>query len=112
MENGLVPHVYGMREPAPHLPCADFSVLAETLFLVPGLAFSRGGHRLGRGKGFYDRFLRKLAAGNREGGAHWPLILGTAFSCQILDAVPVNENDFSMAGLATEDGVIFCGPDS
>jgi 5-formyltetrahydrofolate cyclo-ligase len=107
MENGLVQHAYGMREPDPRLPLAEFSVLAETLFLVPGLAFSRGGHRLGRGRGFYDRFLRNLTARNR-GGAPRPLILGTAFSCQILAAVPSDENDFPMPGLATENGIVFC----
>jgi 5-formyltetrahydrofolate cyclo-ligase len=98
LEKDLIPHAYGMPEPAPHLPRADFSRLAETLFLVPGFAFDRRGHRLGRGKGFYDRFLRKLATG--------PLILGTAFSRQILDAVPSDENDFPMTGLVSEEGVI------
>ncbi|MDR3200353.1 MAG: 5-formyltetrahydrofolate cyclo-ligase [Spirochaetales bacterium] len=99
LEKDLVLHAYGMPEPAPHLPRADFAGLAETLFLVPGLAFDRRGHRLGRGKGFYDRFLRRRGAGH--------IILGTAFSCRILKTVPFDENDFLMTGgLVTDEGVI------
>ncbi|MDR1931679.1 MAG: 5-formyltetrahydrofolate cyclo-ligase [Spirochaetales bacterium] len=118
----LVLHAYGMLQPAPYLPRVECSGFSEIVFLVPGLAFSRDGGRLGRGKGFYDRFFHRLTAdralsirgtvSHGLAGARLrpavsvPLILGTAFSCQILDTVPRDENDFPMGGLATEDGVI------
>jgi 5-formyltetrahydrofolate cyclo-ligase len=99
-EKTLVTHAWGISEPAGDLPRAcppDFSG-GGAMVLVPGLAFDRQGHRLGRGRGFYDRFLRDLSAR----GIH-PLALGTAFSCQILDAVPADENDFPLSGLVSEE---------
>ena len=55
------------------------------LVLVPGLAFSRAGHRLGRGGGFYDRFLT-----GRARNAHK---LGICFASQLVDCIPTEEHD-------------------
>ena len=55
------------------------------LVLVPGVAFSRTGHRLGRGGGFYDRLL--------SGRARNAYKLGICFASQLLDAVPTEEHD-------------------
>ena len=55
------------------------------LVLVPGLAFSRAGHRLGRGGGFYDRLLTGRAKGAVK--------LGICFASQLLDAVPTEPHD-------------------
>ena len=55
------------------------------LVLVPGLAFSPDGRRLGRGGGFYDRLL--------SGRANAACKLGICFSCQLLDAIPTEEHD-------------------
>ena len=55
------------------------------LVLVPGLAFSRAGHRLGRGGGFYDRFLTGRARNARK--------LGICFASQLLDRIPTEEHD-------------------
>ena len=52
--------------------------------LVPGLAFSPEGERLGRGAGFYDRFLQ------RHPGA---LRIGVAFQEQIANSIPVDPWD-------------------
>lgn len=54
------------------------------LIVVPGMAFDRQGHRLGRGKGYYDRFLIK-----------YPDVktIGICFSFQLLDAVPAEPHD-------------------
>ena len=56
------------------------------LVLVPGVAFNLGGHRLGRGKGFYDRLLQNFSGKK----------IGVAFDEQIVDALPVEENDVRM----------------
>ena len=55
------------------------------LVLVPGLAFSRAGHRLGRGGGFYDRLLAGRAKNARK--------LGICFASQLLESVPIEEHD-------------------
>lgn len=54
------------------------------LVLVPGLAFDRNGYRLGRGAGYYDRFLESLP--------HIPHI-GLAFDFQVLDRLPLEPHD-------------------
>lgn len=55
------------------------------LVLVPGVAFTRGGHRLGRGGGFYDRLLAGRAKGAYK--------LGICFASQLLDYIPTEEHD-------------------
>ncbi|MDE7150626.1 MAG: 5-formyltetrahydrofolate cyclo-ligase [Bacteroidales bacterium] len=53
------------------------------LVLVPGVAFDAAGYRLGRGKGFYDRFLPKVKAPK----------IGICFPFQFVDKVPFDEGD-------------------
>jgi 5-formyltetrahydrofolate cyclo-ligase len=80
---------FGIREPVAAAPLADFSVLpGPVLVLVPGLAFDERGGRLGRGKGYYDRFLRSLRSLRADAYA-----VGIALSCQLVDSVPFSELD-------------------
>ena len=67
--------------------------------LVPGLAFDRFGNRLGRGKGYYDRFLRRLPDN--------VLTIGLAFDGMIREQIPLNENDYPVKMVVTENGVIY-----
>ncbi len=99
----LIETTQGIREPAQQ--CQVVGVDEVEVVLVPGLAFSReptapgagGFARLGKGKGFYDRFLaqRSLRA----------LTLGIAMSEQVVQDVPMEPWDVPVAGLATPDGV-------
>jgi 5-formyltetrahydrofolate cyclo-ligase len=70
--------------------------------LVPGLAFDASGHRLGRGGGFYDRFLPRLGSG--------PAAVGVGFACQLVSRVPVEPQDARVAWLALSSGVVAAQP--
>ena len=71
--------------------------------LVPGMAFDAQGHRLGRGKGYYDRFLSHLSTVNHISHLS-PLTshlstIGVSFAFQKLPAVPVEANDIPVTEL-------------
>jgi len=92
-------HSLGMAEPPADAPAA----LPPDLVLVPGLGFDRQGHRLGRGAGYYDRFLATLPS------ATWRI--GVGFECQVRDSIPTEPHDIRLHGLVTELGVtIFSAP--
>lgn len=73
---------HGLRRPA-HGPTVSASEI--DLVIVPALSFDRRCNRLGRGGGFYDRFIAReeLAA----------ISLGVCFAEQITDELPMNKND-------------------
>ena len=58
------------------------------LVIVPGIAFDKKGNRLGRGKGCYDHFLKKLPKDTPA--------IGLAFDFQILPALPAAKHDVSV----------------
>lgn len=62
---------------------------AIDLIIVPGMAFTRDGKRLGRGRGYYDRFLSRIDTRNIYR-------IGTAFPCQLMDNLPVESHDVLM----------------
>ncbi|MEM7229856.1 MAG: 5-formyltetrahydrofolate cyclo-ligase [Planctomycetota bacterium] len=64
------------------------------LLILPGLAFDAHGHRLGRGGGFYDRFLTRIRRNCTT--------IGIAFDVQIIDAVPNDDWDMSVDAVVTD----------
>jgi 5-formyltetrahydrofolate cyclo-ligase len=88
----------GLREPRPDLPAVPLDALDA--ILVPGLAFDHAGRRLGRGKGFYDRFLAQDVL--IRGGAP---TCGVAFSLSIVPEIPHTWTDVPVDAVVTEDGV-------
>ena len=64
------------------------------LILVPGLAFSHSGHRLGRSDGFYDRLLGGRAAKAFK--------LGICFAFQLLETIPVEPHDAIMNAIISD----------
>ncbi len=66
--------------------------------LVPGLGFSPGGARLGRGRGHYDRFLAALPSR--------PVLCGVCFDCQVLPRLTTEPHDVKMDAVLTESGLI------
>ncbi|XP_050696626.1 5-formyltetrahydrofolate cyclo-ligase-like isoform X2 [Eriocheir sinensis] len=59
------------------------------LILMPGLGFTREGHRMGRGKGYYDTFLAKCKASQTPP----PSTIALAFKEQVLPEIPTDETD-------------------
>ena len=84
----------GIREPVSGIV---FPVSMIDLVIVPGLGFDEYGHRLGRGRGFYDRFL---AHPEFKGVA-----CGMGFESQITPSVPVGPLDRSVGMLVTDEKV-------
>jgi 5-formyltetrahydrofolate cyclo-ligase len=70
------------------------------LFIVPGLAFTCKGERLGRGRGYYDRYLSALAP--------LPPCIGWCLPHRLLDAIPTEAHDIRMTCVVTPDVAIFC----
>ena len=91
---GLTPGVFGIPEPGPELPEADPETI--DLVLVPGMAFDREGRRLGRGKGYYDRFLSTCPG--RTMGVCW----------RTVEEIPTEDHDIRMDAVVTEDLVMYC----
>ncbi len=91
---------YGLTEPAAH--CRVVAPGTIDLVLIPGIAFDRSGNRLGRGGGFYDRFLAQSELRARR--------LGVAFDLQIVPDVPSERHDARMDAVVTPSGFIEAGP--
>lgn len=68
------------------------------LIMVPGVLFARDGHRLGYGKGYYDRLLKTT----------YCLHLGVAFQFQLIDQLPDEPHDVPVDMIVTEEGIIEC----
>jgi 5-formyltetrahydrofolate cyclo-ligase len=73
------------------------------LMLMPGLGFDRACHRLGRGKGYYDRFLSRLISRLHQHPR--PLLVGLSLSCQLLDEIPVTATDHALDHVVTAENV-------
>lgn len=97
----LTPMTFGILEPRPGLRNVPENLVAPEEFdvvLTPGLAFDLHGRRLGRGAGFYDRFLMKL---RRDA-----FVVGICYEEQIVEHTPVAAHDFHVHALATPDRVV------
>jgi 5-formyltetrahydrofolate cyclo-ligase len=79
---------------------ATLPALALELLLMPLVGFDGAGNRLGNGAGYYDRFVA-----NRRGRYGRPLLIGIAFECQRLAAIPIAPHDVPLDGVITERGV-------
>lgn len=90
---------HGVPEPRAGLtevPASELDVI-----LAPGLGFDAAGHRLGRGAGFYDRFLR--SPGVRA------VVAGVCPEALLRDAIPAGATDAPVRFLVTERRVMSCG---
>ena len=96
---------FGIREPAGggESPSALPAALEDfpALIVVPGLAFDKNGNRLGKGGGYYDRFLGELDTEGRHYAA-----LGLCMDFQIAGSVPAGEKDKKMDWVLTQNEII------
>jgi 5-formyltetrahydrofolate cyclo-ligase len=86
----------GIPEPASH--CRKLCD-PRALVLMPGLAFTKEGDRMGYGGGFYDRFLSK------EPGH---IAIALAYPFQLLETIPVESADRRIQGVVLPDHIIWC----
>lgn len=94
--DNLVESSYGILEPSNNEPRIDPNEL--DLIVVPGVAFDRNGGRMGYGAGFYDRYFKKITKGNIERITK----LALAYDFQVLDKIPMNEQDVPVDFIITE----------
>ena len=93
----LTSGAFGIWEPIPN-PTRRVAPDAFDLVLVPGLAFDLDGGRLGRGAGFYDRFLASLPPKTR--------LIGVALDEQIVAKTPRDAFDLPVDALATPSRLV------
>jgi 5-formyltetrahydrofolate cyclo-ligase len=83
-------------EDCPLVPVEEIDLL-----FIPGMAFTRAGERLGRGKGHFDRFLKRIHPRAVK--------VGVCFAVQIVEGLPVENHDHEVDWIVTEDELIQCG---
>ena len=92
LENGLEAGTWGILEPRDGDRIEDPGLI--DFILVPGVAFTREGGRLGYGGGFYDRLL----CGKRRNAP----AVAAAFALQVVEAVPLEVYDIPVDRVVTE----------
>jgi len=93
----LRPGRFGILEPDASCPVADKKDIA--LALVPALAVDMDGSRLGRGGGYYDRYLADFPG----------LTLALISEDRLLDQIPAQLHDVRLHGAVTEERVVWFG---
>lgn len=100
LENQLAAGLWGIREPVVER-CERLDNPDEVEFaLLPGVAFTRNGARLGYGGGFYDKLL--------AGMAQRPVLVAAAFALQVVERLPQEANDVKVEWIVTERETIDC----
>ena len=99
----------GIREPVPgeNLWDRKNDHIAHTadktgrlLVIVPGVAFDKDCHRIGYGKGFYDKFMTRLSENELDFYA-----VGLGYECQIIPEVPCDKHDVCIDMIVTENNI-------
>jgi len=85
LSKDLVVGAYGIRSPQEPINKTIPADFQPSIIFVPGVVFDKKGNRIGRGLGYYDKFLAGLPSGT--------LKIGLAFDCQVASAVPTEDFD-------------------
>ena len=94
----LSPSFYGLLEPSPFADTVSSSDLEA--IVVPAVAFSADGYRIGYGGGYYDRLLAGLQMN--------VTIIGVAFGLQLISEPFAEQHDEPVDYLFTENGLLEC----
>lgn len=86
----MVPGAMGILAPAPHTVCVEPEEI--DFLVVPGVAFTLAGDRMGYGGGYYDRFIPLCTQAR---------VVALAFREQLVDSLPVEEHDLQIPELIT-----------
>ncbi|HHY21956.1 MAG TPA: 5-formyltetrahydrofolate cyclo-ligase [Bacilli bacterium] len=78
--------------------CGEVASSKIDLLIVPGLAFTKNGYRLGYGGGFYDRYLPTYDG----------KLIALTYQSQIVENIPINKYDQAVPMILTEDAVYKC----
>ena len=92
--NNLVEGHFGIYEPkngaAKTIPLEEID-----LIVIPGIAFDKKNMRLGRGKGYYDKFLANKGLSSAKK-------IGLAFKFQVVDSLPSDPHDIPVSRVITD----------
>ena len=97
LEN-LTRNRWGIREPSPDTDVLNLNSEKKGLILTPGLGFSPDGRRMGRGGGFYDRFLARCGRKLKAVGICWEGVFR--------EDLPVEEHDLPVDLICCGDRLI------
>lgn len=96
--DALIPGAYGILEPD-ETYCSPIASSEVDIVFVPGVVFDTDGHRIGHGKGYFDRWMAALPAGR---------LVGLAYDFQVLERVPCEEHDIAVGTIVTDKRIIQC----
>lgn len=94
---------FGIYEPKKNLQKVSDYDFEDSCFLVPGLGFSYKGARIGKGKGYYDKYFLNLKLKDINSTI---VKIGIHFSCQILKDIPSESHDMKMNFLLGPEGFV------
>lgn len=92
----------GVALPSPASHCRPIPSREIAAVLIPGLAFDLAGARLGRGEGYYDRFLADLPEQTPR--------IGICFSQLVVETIPTEAHDVRVHTLITDETIHACHP--
>ncbi len=100
LQHDVAPGLWNIREPLVER-CTRFEALGELDFiLLPGVAFTRDGARLGYGGGYFDKLIARLP--------HSPTLAAGTFALQLVTEIPQESTDRKVEWLVTENETIQC----
>jgi len=100
LQQDVAPGLWGIREPVVERCIKQEALGIVDFILLPGVAFTREGARLGYGGGFYDKLLAHML--------HRPSLVAGAFELQVVQKIPQESTDRMVEWLVTESETIRC----